>query len=119
MIITPDYKGRNDEYDENTVRYYEKIYDDWYFYELYVLVHKKKARIVITNRGVSIDFKKSGKTIGTNIDPEGLFGKTKKLKWAQLHKIIKILEKTGLEGKTHSKEEMNELYEEWKRQGKP
>ena len=41
MKITPDYQGRNDGYDNNTVRFYESIDDDGYFYECYVLIDSK------------------------------------------------------------------------------
>src|SRR5262245_12010146 len=118
MKISPDYEGRDDGYDNNTVRFYEEIDDRGYFYELYVLIDSKKAAIVITDAGVSIDFI-DGSSIDTNIMPEGRYGKQKSLQWEQLRKIIRIIEATGAEGKVWSKEEMDKFYDKWKSLGEP
>lgn len=47
MKITPDYNGRNDLYDKDTVRYYESLDNDGYFYEMYVMVDGVKSKIVL------------------------------------------------------------------------
>lgn len=118
MKITPDYKGRNDEYDNNTVRFYESIDDNSYFYELYVLIDGKKAAVIVTNSGVSVDYL-TGESVHTNIVPERLYGKRKSLKWKHLSKILEIIESTNGEGKIFSKQDMNALYEKWKSLGEP
>jgi hypothetical protein len=117
MKITPDYKGRDDEYDDNTVRYYESINKKGYFYELYVMIDDVKAKIIITNGGVSIDFV-DGRCVHTNIIPERLF-KENELTWPKLRKIIRIIENTEAEGMVYSQEEMREKYILWKSLGKP
>lgn len=119
MEITPDpnaYGG--DGYDEDTILYHEKVYENWYFYELYVLIDDKSAAIVITDNGVSVDFK-SGECTRTNITPKKLFPDSKSLSWKQISKILKVLKNTGIEGKLYSKDEMDALYQEWKSLGEP
>ncbi len=118
MRITPDHKDRNDGYDKNTVRFYESLDKDGYFYELYVLIDDRKARIIVVNEGVWVDFLE-GDSIHTNITPDRLFQNKKLLFWEQLLHIIKILEKTALEGKSYTANEMTELYEKWQSLGEP
>jgi hypothetical protein len=117
--ITPDFEGRDDEYDDDTIRYWESHEDGEYYYELYVLVDGRVARIVVTNFGVSVDFKdeegQPSESIHTNIVPNRLFGETEKLSWNQLLKIVSILESIGIEGTKYSKKEMDEMYEKWKK----
>src|ERR1022692_743204 len=117
--LTVDYKDKNDDYDKDTVRYYTKLYEDGYFYELYMLYNGKKVAIIVTECGVSVDFRKSGKSIHTNIRPDKLFPGKSKLEWDDLHDIIDILEATDLEGKESSAKEMKKLHKELKRLGKP
>jgi len=119
MKITPDYLGRNDGLDDDTFRYYEEVDDEMYFYEIYVRINNEKHAIIITGNGVSIDNCSTGQTTTTNIKPNKLFPNCDKLNWEQVSKIIQILENTGLEGKTYSKEEMDALYQEWKDKGCP
>lgn len=127
MKIRPDYEGRNDEWtggpdDKLTVRYYEKVYEDGYFYELYVMIDGVKSAIIITEGGVSIEWRSGPNcdaTIHTNIVPKQLFEGLERLTWPHLLKIIKIVESTGGEGLSYSREEMKELYERWKQLGKP
>lgn len=118
MKITPDYKGRNDGYDNHTVRFYESLDDDSYFYELYVLIDGKKAAIIITDDGVSVDMI-TGESIHTNIVPERLYGKRKSLQWKHLSKILELVEGSEAEGRVFSKQEMEALYEQWKSLGEP
>lgn len=118
MKITPDYEGRDDGYDNDTVRFYENLNDNDYFYELYVLIDSKKAAIIVTNEGVSVDFL-DGRSIHTNIVPERLYGKTRSLKWKQLSKILETIEATDAEGKVWSSQEMEAMYNKWKSLGEP
>lgn len=106
------------DFDENTIGFYENIDDEGYFYELYVLIDDKKAAIIITDDGISIDFV-DGSCIHTNIVPNRLFPNMKSLPWKCLRKIIKILEDTGMEGKHYSAKEEEELYQKWVDLGKP
>ncbi len=114
MIIKPDFEGRNDGYDDDTIRYYESIDDDGYFYECYVLVNDKKSRIVITDEGVSIDFKESGETLCTDIVPKDLFPDHTSLNWNQICKILIILKNERCISEMKSKKFMDDNYEEWK-----
>jgi hypothetical protein len=122
MKITPDYKGRNDGYDKDTVRYWERVDENSYFYELYVLIDGNKSRIQVTEGGVCVDFKNpinSISHIDTNIIPKRLFPYKKFLEWEELYKIIKILQATGIEGRAFTVEEEEKLYKEWLKLGKP
>lgn len=95
MNITPDYKNRNDEFDDDIIRYYENIDDNGYFYELYVIADGIKSAIVVTDYGVSIEFRsgeKEGSVMNTEIVPKRLFPDKKKLSWNDLEQIIKIIE---------------------------
>jgi len=118
MKIKPHIEGREDDgYDNETIRYYESLDDKGYFYELYVLIDGNYSAIIITEGGVSVEFRegpKSGASIHTNIIPENLFPNSKSLEWDQLCKIIKILEVSDLEGRFFSKKHMDDLFEEWK-----
>lgn len=114
MKITPDFEGRDDEFDDDTVRYYERIDDD-YFYELYVLIDGEKATISITEDGVSVD--QNGECTHTNIIPRSIFGEKESLSWPKLRHILRIVEKTGLEGKTYTAEEMDALEKKWENDG--
>jgi len=115
MKISADFEGRDDEYDDETIRYYESLSsDDGYFYEVYVLIDGVTAAIIITDDGVSVDFKDSGESIHTNIVPKFLFGEQHSLTFAKIARIITILESTGTEGRKFSVLEMNSLYEQWK-----
>lgn len=113
MKITPDHNNRDDSYDEKTVRYYESIDKEGYFYEMYVLVDGKKAAVIVTDEGVSVDFT-SGVCVHTNIVPNRLFPGKKMLEWSKLHKILKILESTEMEGKVFSAKQMKDRYKKWK-----
>ncbi len=127
MKITPDYKGRDDEWtggseDKYTVRYYESIDSEGYFYELYVNVDGIKSAIIITDDGVSIDYRAGsccGSSVHTNLVPRRLFGEKKELTWPYLKRIIRILESTDGEGRFYTKEEMRAQYQEWLDLGKP
>ena len=105
---------RDDEYDNDTIRWYEENNKHGYFHELYVLIDDVKAAIVITNYGVSVNYL-TRESIHTNIIPERLFEGKKKLSWREVAKIVDILEKTGIEGKFYSKEEMESEYKLFKR----
>jgi hypothetical protein len=114
MRITPDYKGRDDEYDDDTVRYYEEVRENNYFYELYVMIDGIKSKIVVTKHGVIIN-SIDGSSIHTNIVPESLF-KANSLTWPNLLKIICIIEDIGAEGKRLSSKEMRNNYSNWKKE---
>jgi hypothetical protein len=109
-------KIKSDSKYDDTIRYWQTIDNYGYYYELYVIVGNKKASIIITNDGVSIEFLRNKDSIHTNIVPCRLFPNQKELKWDNLIQIIKILEATGCEGKTYSAEEMNEFFEKFKDQ---
>jgi len=117
MEIKVDYEGRDDEhthagFHETTIRYWTNLSDEGYYYELYVIAEGQVARIVITDRGVSIDFKDSHETISTDLDPEAIFGPQTELEWDKhLSYIVHLLQKDKFVGKRQSKEDMNELYE--------
>jgi len=115
--INPEY-CKDDGYDDKTIRYYEEIDEDGYFYELYVLLDGVKAAIIILDEGVSVDFY-SGECNCTNIVPNRLFPNCKSLVWDQLYQIVKTLAKTGIEGRAYSKDEMEASYQKWKSLGKP
>ena len=112
-----DYNKRVDEFDDDTVRFYESVKPDGYFYELYVLVDGLKSRIIVTKDGVSVDFKESGETIHTNINPNRVFKNKVRLDWDDLLKIINFLEVTEIEGKKYSKKEMDDSYREYLEKG--
>jgi hypothetical protein len=124
MKIRPDYKGRKDEWtgtpdDRTTVRYYESIDEEGYFYELYVMIDGVKSAIIITNDGVSIDFRGGpnvGGTIHTNIVPRRLFEGEKELTWDKLEKIIRIIEVTDGEGRSYTAAEMEGQYQQYLRE---
>ena len=118
MKILPDYKGRNDEFDENTIRYWEEIDEDGYFYELYILADGEQAAVIIMDNGVHLDYR-AGNSIHTNIVPGRLFPNQKELKWSQIAKILSLLEKTDAEGMGFSKTEMDRFYKKWLELGKP
>jgi hypothetical protein len=118
MLIKPDCEGRDDGYDNETFRYYENLSEDGYFYEVYILVGEKKAAVVVTEDGVSVDFLESGKTIHTNIVPKAVFSGHERLTWRQIAHILVVLSNTELEGRSYSKEEMDSLYEVWKQSTK-
>lgn len=116
MKIMPDFEGRIDEYDDETIRYYEKIDEDGYFYELYVLVDGDKAAIHITDNGVSIEFL-WGDTIFTDITPNKIFPEAKELDWDKhIAYILWILKKEKMKTSRTSAEEMKELYYRWQRE---
>ena len=118
MKITPDFEGRNDDYDEKTIRYWDGTDEEGYFYELYVLIDSKPAAIIVTDDGVSVDFA-SGECSHTNIIPKRLYGDQALLVWDQLFKIVQILEKTDIEGRLYSKKKQDNLYNLWKSLGEP
>lgn len=127
MKIKADHEGRDDEYSKgphhkNTVRYWESIDEDGYFYELYVMIDGVKSAIIVTDDGVHIDWRAGrncGGTVHTNIVPRRLFGERKELDWSRLARILKILESTGGEGKSYTPKEMQEEFAEWQRLGEP
>lgn len=108
MKITPDFEGRNDEYDDDTVRYYEEVNDDGYFYELYVLIDGKKASISVTNSSITVYPTWAGE-VPTNMVPSQMFPDLKKLEWKHLRAVLRLLEISSM-----SLEEQDVLYQEWK-----
>ncbi len=121
MKITPyinEEYCKDDGYDDKTIRYYEEIDETGYFYELYVRIDGQIARIIVLDEGVEVDFD-SGECTYTNITPNRLFPNCKSLCWDQLYKIVKTLEKIGIEGKTYSANEMDASLEKWKSLGEP
>jgi len=110
----------DDEYDDETYRYWESPdRNEGYFYEIYILADGEEARVVITDYGVSVDFRVSGKSIHTNIVPNRLHPGVERLNWGHLERILRIVRDTDLEGKTFSKQEMDDQYQEWKDLGEP
>ncbi len=106
------YDGENSEgYDDDTIRFWESIGDDGYFYELYVLIDGVRGAIHITDCGVDVNFR-SGGGFWTNIEPELIFGKCKSLTWEQIFFIIFILEKKSDQVivENYSKDEEKQLY---------
>ncbi len=73
------------------------------------MIDDVKAAVVITNHGVSVNYL-TRESIHTNLIPEKLFQGKQKLEWRDIVKIVRTLEKTGLEGRLYSKEEMEEQY---------
>lgn len=119
------YLYSNDEYDDNTIRYWEKHNEEGYFYELYVVIHsrydkdidKKRTNIVITPEGVSLDIDTDPKTIRhTNITPNTLFPNKKTLTWDDIMYMVEILENTDLEGVSYN---AKELFQHWQNLGEP
>ncbi len=115
----------DDDYDDQTIRYWEQHDEAGYFYELYVVIRsrhnkeidRKRANIVITNEGVSLDIDTDPRTImHTNIVPQDLFPGKKRLEWDDMYAMVKILENTDLEGVSHN---AKELYQKWVDLGKP
>jgi len=128
--ITADFEDRNDGYDDETVRYYEEISDRGYFYEVYVLIEGDKAKINITEEGVSVDFwdeeiQGANGSMMFKLTPNKLFPDRKFLEWENIEKIIKyvaiILDADNLnEIATYfTADEMDNFYKEWKTLGKP
>jgi len=123
MKITADYEGRDDEYDNETIRFYEEVDDEGYFYEVYVLIDGGKAAVIITDEGVSVQWRageKEGGSIITPLTPEKIFPNQKDLTWDDIQKILKILigmdRKSGAIGEYHSPDGMKELYEQFKKE---
>jgi hypothetical protein len=119
MKISPDYKGRDDQYDKHTVRYYEELSESGdYFYELYVLINRKKAAIMVAKDFVVIEWRHYKRPcrshILTNITPGSLFPNERALAWTKLHRIIKILEQIEIEGKSFRPKKIDAVYEEWR-----
>ena len=102
---------------ENKLRYCAEIYNDDYFYKVYVTINEIKAAIVITTDGVSVDIlegESKNSVIHTNIVPQKLFPQCKELNRNQLEKIVKIVENTGCEGKLYSPKDIKFTYNKWK-----
>lgn len=97
--------------------YDEELYDDGYFYRYYVFVDGKPANLIITESGVSVEFEE-GNCVHTSLIPKAMFQNQKSLDWEQVKKIITIIVNTELEGVESSKEQMDELYEKWKKLNK-
>jgi hypothetical protein len=117
MKITPDYKDRNDGLDNDTVRYYESVDEEGYFYELYVLLNGVKGAIIVTDAGVSVEYREGelgGCVIRTDIIPEDIFGDRKDLNWNRLNYILHLVENNKTNGWVLVSEEMDDLYEYWK-----
>lgn len=100
--------------EKGTYCWWEGIDEEGYFYEIYVCLDGNEAEIIVTNEGVSIEFRNSKLGfITTNIKPNRLFPKLKKLEWKHLNRIITILESTGFEGRSYSEKESEELYRQF------
>jgi hypothetical protein len=106
---------------DDVFRYWEDEEPDAdgdYYAEVYVLADDKKAAVVITRFGVSIDFY-SGESTHTNIIPDRLFPGRDRIGWDEIERVLRLIERTGGEGCLYSKEEMDALVEEWNRLGEP
>ena len=79
-------KIKSDSKYDDTIRYWQSIDNYGYYYELYVLLGRKKGSIVITNDSVSIDYFTSKESVHTNITPSKLFPNQKELKWNDIVK---------------------------------
>lgn len=60
-----------------------------------------KARILINQCGVSVEYKNRDFFLCTNIMPITLFPAALELSWQQLHKIVKVLDDTDFEGRMY------------------
>lgn len=114
MVITPDPDNT-----DNIIRYYEELHDDYYFYELYVVIDGIKSAIIVTKYGVSVDNLIIDSTIHTNIDPSKLYPEKKELSWNELNRIVILLQRTSCEGKSYSASEMRSAYNKWKNSQDP
>lgn len=117
--IKPDLKAYDGEgCEKNTIPYWEQIDEDGYFYELYVVIKKRRAAIHITDNGLDIEWRKGG-GLWTNIDPQNYFPGKKELDWDNILCLLKVLENMDFEGVAYSAEELESLYRKWKDLGEP
>lgn len=98
--------------EEGTYRWCDETNEEGYYYEIYVVINDKEAKVIVTEFGVSIEFRDQT-AIRTNIVPQRLFPEDKELDWGKLLKILDILEATNCEGKGRSKKQMDELYQQF------
>ena len=96
--------------------YNEKLINDKdgydYLYNISVVWNGRDGEIAISRWGVSMWYDDDD-TVTTNIEPDRLFPNKKQLTIANLQKIIRILERIGLEGMTTSKEQMDLFYQKY------
>jgi len=92
--------------------YSENIDKDGYLYEISIVWKKRDAEIGILNKGCHIAFD-DGELVDTNIIPELLFPGKSRLNERELLFILDILEKTNIEGKSYTKEDMDKLYKQY------
>lgn len=104
-------KIRSDSKFDDVIRYWQTVDNIGYYYELYVLAGTKKAVIMITNDGVSVEYITSGDNIHTNLIPKRMFPNQKELSWSDITRIVKTLEAINCEGKVFSAEEMKKFFE--------
>lgn len=114
MKIKPNYKNFKGIFDKDIIPFYEEFKDGRYYYELFVIINRRQCSIIITNKGVSIDYL-SGASIHTNLRPEAMFPNCQKLDNKQIGRVVDVLETTDIEGKHYTAQEMIEFVERWKR----
>ena len=73
---------------------------------------RKKAIIMITDDGVSLEYTRSGEHVHTNLIPSKIFPNKKELNWNNIMRIVQTLEDINCEGKVFSAEEMKKFYED-------
>ena len=107
---TLEYKGVN-------LPYHEDLDDEGYSYHVGVNWNDREGVVFICEAGCHVEWRDGNQTwVDTNIVPEKIFGRTPSLTHDQMRRVLDILDATDFEGHTLSKEFVDRMYDEYRRQ---